>query len=229
MKKTFCLIICSVLLLVGCANTSTVKLEKFPENTQSALIVPTGAFKIDAQSLTWGSAFGALGAIAEQSLNKEKLENRVSILKSIYTEEYLESLVNAELKKSLQKKLQKVEISARTNPAMQFTDWFNPESREDFLRINNPNNSLIIDYGFQGINISSNVTGKSVSAIIGLRVIDPKTGKVIARAREYKFGGVSIESKNSDENSSEFRDAVKIAFQKLFDEVINNAILKVGI
>ena len=217
------------LTLIGCANTSTIKSDASVFNNKSVGIAPTGQVRIEGMSNTVGSAFGALGVLVEHALTEKSRTETNSTINQVLTQDSLFQMAQVEIEKNIFKfgSIKNHFVIPRTLANEDFTKWFNPDSRSDAINLGANNPDLLIDFGFQGLNITNYMGGTYAEGTIGLRVVDAKSGKVIARSRAYgvgAFGGVKI---NADRNSSEFSRESQIAFDALIKKLVVEAVDKI--
>ena len=218
------LLIFLVVFLTGCANISTVQSQSSVFDGKTVLLKPTGKVNIESVSNNTGGAFGIVGFLIEQAATENARNQDVKIISSavdpfaISTQKLTENIKKFGNIKSL-------EFHPVTLGSENFTDWFNGDTRRDVLN-NNTKSDMYIDYGFQGLNTTSNIYGTYAGGVFGLRVIDAKTGKVIARVRTYGSGtsGVKI---LAAKNSPDYSSSVAAAFKELIEKITIEAIDKV--
>jgi hypothetical protein len=217
------------LTLFGCANGSTVRSDTSVFNNKSVGIAPTGHVRIEGMSNTVGSAFGALGVLVEHALTEKSRSETDTQFNQMLTEDSLFQMAQAEIGKNMFKfgSVKNHVSLPRTLVNEEFTKWFNPESRSDVVNSGDNNADLLIDFGFQGLNVTKYLAGTYAEGTFGLRVVDAKSGKVIARARTFgvgAFGGVKI---NTNGDSANFSRESQIAFETLIKKLVVEAIDKV--
>jgi hypothetical protein len=217
------------LVLTGCANTSTVKSEAGFFDNKTVAIAPTGQVRIEGLSNTVGSAFGALGVLVEHALTEKSRADTNTQINQLLGQDFLFKIAQDEVNKNIQKfgQIKGQSLEQRTLVNEDFNKWFNPDQRSEISSLMAKNPDLIIDFGFQGLNITNYMAGSFAEGTFGLRVIDAKTGKVVARARTFGvgvFGGVKI---MADRNTSEYFPKAQIAFDSLIKKLTLEAIDKI--
>jgi hypothetical protein len=218
-----------VVTLIGCANTSTVRSNASVFDDKTVGIAPTGQVKIEGMSNTVGSAFGALGVLIEHALTeKSRMETDARINQTL-TEDSLFQMAQVEIRKNLPKfgNMKNHVLLPRTLANEDFARWFNPDSRSDVMNLSDTSADIFIDFGFQGLNITNYMAGTYAEGTFGLRVVDAKSGKVIARVRTFgvgAFGGVKL---SVDRDSPDFSRESKIAFEALIKKLVLEAIDKI--
>ena len=70
----------SLILISGCANTSTIKADAVRIKDKPLLIVPTGATKITGLSSSGGGAFGLLGVLIEHAATSDSRAKAESVV-----------------------------------------------------------------------------------------------------------------------------------------------------
>ncbi len=217
------------LVLTGCANTSTVKSEAEIFTNKTVAIAPTGQVRIEGLSNTVGSAFGALGVLVEHALTEKSRADTNAQINQLLGQDALFKIAEDEVNKNILKfgKIKGQSSEQRTLPNEDFNKWFNPDQRTDVSSFSGKSPDLIIDFGFQGLNITNYMAGSFAEGTFGLRVVDAKTGKVIARARTFGagvFGGVKI---MADRNTPDYFPKAQIAFDSLIKKLTLEAIDKI--
>jgi hypothetical protein len=224
------LLLTVVALIGGCANTSTLKLNGGQLNGKSVLLVPTGNVKLESQSNTVGPSFGLLGALIEaavtQNSNAEAAKNLNSVMGGDFVLAIAQEGISAHLNKLGQPAI--IKTSKKTLGNEEFTKWFNSDTRINTDLESAEKTDIIIDFGFQGLNVTTYLAGTFAEGTIGVRVIDANSKKVIARARTYgvgAFGGEKILASKGDEN---YDKAVVTAFDKLIRKLSLEAVNKIS-
>jgi hypothetical protein len=147
----------------------------------------------------------------------------------MFTQDSLFQMAQVEIGKNMSKfgSVKNHVVLPRTLVNEEFTKWFNPESRSDIVNSGADSPDLLVDFGFQGLNVTKYLAGTYAEGTFGLRVVDAKSGKVIARARTFgvgAFGGVKI---NTNGDASNFSRESQIAFETLIKKLVVEAIDKV--
>ena len=120
----------------------------------------------------------------------------------------------------------KVAVLPKSRNLEGFSDWYNPSIRADVSEFSLHDADLIIDFGFEKLEISNSLHGLSAQVGIGLRVVDAKSGKVLARAfsagmTDGMLAGGKIDVGPSDKN---YGAALKAAFKNVINGAIDDAI-----
>jgi len=247
MNKNILIVIVVSLFVFGCSTTQ----KKFPdekinlavENYQSFLIVPTGDIVVSSNSTYYNasSISGAISAVLLNSRESNKMETyqrqratSYSIYKSGGIDEEVQEVIKSKLIDKSSGKVS-IRVNELTSKNLSFNEWYETNKREDFQKINNPNKSLIIEYGLENIKLYTNLINESyVEGGLGVRVIDPISGIVIARTKVHSINFLDVvkekvELDGVDENSTQYIEATKKAYKKLFNVLTNRAISQIGI
>lgn len=213
--------------LVGCANTSVLKVDKQLAKDKPMLLVPTGNQTVGMMSNSTGGAFGLLGMAIEAAVTSERRGAVGQLSTEALSTSTVQNMVMTEVQASLRKNGWSNQLTAHagTLPAVEFKDWFNPDQRLDVSQLSNPKQALVMDYGFQELIIIERWGKAYANSMLGVRVIDPQSGKVLGRARVYSNGdrGELIEGSYSKEAPMEYRKAVVTAYEKLIRRQIDEA------
>lgn len=200
----------SAIFLSGCANVATTK-----HNPQgkigSVVLTPTGAFPAKKE----------LAAVYEDKAFQLMTES----IKAQLPVKYKQNLV----------------VNKRAEMSASFNDWFNADQVNLSGMQGLGDDALLIDYGFQGFSLKDYYDqGVLVAeATIGILFIDPKTGKVVGRARVFGVGnsivgdsmgvnGELVARLKANQSASQVPMAeVDAAFQRLINRLVGNAIRKI--
>lgn len=222
----------SLILISGCANTSTIKADVVSIKDKPLLIVPTGATKITGLSSSGGSAFGLLGLLIEHVATSESRDKAESVANQAFATSSINNLTNDVISLNIRSRAisSQVNFNAATLSKTEFVDWFNSDQRIDIQNISNPTKAFILDYGFQDISITNRFGRRAAEGAFGIRILDPNSGRVIARARVFAIGsqgGELINGEFSDENSAEYKAAIADVFNRLIRKLVVEALTKV--
>ena len=221
----------SLILISGCANTSTIKADAVRIKDKPLLIVPTGATKITGLSSSGGGAFGLLGVLIEHAATSDSRAKAESVANQAFPTSSINDVTNEAISQNIRLRAisSQVTFNVATLTKTEFVDWFNSDQRMDIQNISNPTQAFILDYGFQGISVTSSFGRRAAEGAFGIRIIEPTTGKVIARARVFAVGsqgGELINGEFSDENSPEYKAAIADAFKRLIRKLVVEALTK---
>lgn len=220
-------IICTSFFVTGCANISTTKHQPNKE-IQVIELVPTGELNIEALSQSWGGIFGVVGVLLEAGINSSDNKSRSEDANSKSTQDAAFTVMENAIKASLPPKYGKNYIvQKRASPNTAFTEWYNGDQADLAGKNSNSEDRLIIEYGFQSLVINKTLGGSQFAGgTIGIRFVDPKTGKVIGRARTYGEFEKIIVDPNINQGKPT-RDGVNDAFKKSITRLTEEAILKI--
>lgn len=225
-NKWSIILVALAFLLVGCANTATIKLNANQLNGAKVYLVPTGQTKVKGLSGdTIGSYFGVVGVLIEHAATSGQRNADAAQADVIFSSDATLQIASDEIEQFLREKKSPQEITLHPIPleGKAFEEWFNPDQRNDIPADLKINGALIVDYGFQDITLRSFLTATYAVGTIGIRVIDPVSGKVIARARTFEVGGEKIKD-NSDANA--YKNEVKAAFSRVIRRLVQEAFNK---
>ena len=121
-----------------------------------------------------------------------------------------------------------IHLANRTLIQQDVAVWFNPETRTDLVRSQDLPADIAVDFGFQGLGVSSYLAGTYAEGVFVLRVIDVRTGKVVARARTQGLGRYGGERIRQDETHTEYEAAARQAFDRLVRKLAAEAVAKIS-
>ena len=217
-------------LMAGCANTAVLATNANQFQGKTVTLVPTGVLKIETRSEgVSGAPIGALGAfLITAALSSDPINVKGADV--VENENALDKIGNeiaASIESSSMPKAIKFLPHSIQNTS--FPDWFNSGARAEMSQ--NNSGEIFVDYGFQGLSLTSYLAGTYAEATIGIRVIEARTGAVIARARTSgfgAFGGEKVVLSGSEDAATKAR-VVADAFSKVIKRVTTEAIGKVGL
>ena len=213
-------------ILGGCANTNTLKVSEHIFDGKSVVLVPTGGAKIQGSSSTIGGSLGLIGAFIELAQSIE-MRNNAKIVEEKFGPDKIMAIFSANIESNIQKlgKISTLKIDERTKINTEFTDWYNLEIRTDNSNGLVNSSDLIIEYGFQFLSLNNYLIGTFAEGGLGIKVIDAKSGKVIARAREFLTNskGVLI---NLPKDDPKYYNDVQAAFSELIQKLTLRTINK---
>ncbi len=215
-------------LLVGCANTSSIKSTRDHFNNKTVAIVPTGAVRTGGGStVSVGPVFGPVGMVVERIVTQNSGNTNPRIVTETMGVDHALAAAQGTIEASVGRlgAVAKVRRETRSRPGEDFNAWFNPEKRD--IEEVPPDTDLIVDFGFESLTLTDYMMGTYAEAIVGIRVVDARTGQVIARARTASVGsrGVKVLKRASDPG---FGAEVSAAFEKVIHQVTHEAILKIA-
>lgn len=215
-------------ILAGCANTSTVKSSSNQFDGKDVIFVPTGSLKVEGVFTGIGPAFGLLGILIEQAATESSRAKAAEQVKESFGIDSTFDSAGKILQSSTQRfgAIKKYSITKRTLLDQEFSLWFNSDSRSDYALVAN-NSDIIIDFGFQDLTITSWLSRSYAGGTFGLRVIDSKTGKVLARARTYATGASTGEMIAVAKDHPTYNQELNSAFTNLVNKITKEAIAKV--
>lgn len=218
-------LLAAVLMLSGCANTATMRVEVSTVSGSRITVVPTGAVKLEGVSSGIGSAFGILGVLIEHAATESSRETSAQRAEKNFPANAILGMAATEIASLLRakEKFSSIEVASSTLNTTEFTSWFNGDKRTDLLAEPSMHGNLILDFGFQSLTVNGSYAGGA----LGVRLIDSRSGNVIGRARVFGVGqfggGVKIAV---DQDQPEYDAAVKAAFERLVRQLVGESIQK---
>ena len=215
-------------LLAGCANSVATNANQFQGKTVT--LVPTGLLKVETVSYQGVSApIGALGAgLITAALSSDPINVKgADVVENENAFDMIGNEIAASIESSSMPKAIKFRPHSLQNTS--FPDWFNSGARVEMSQ--NNSGEIFVDYGFQGLSLTSYLSDTFAEATIGVRVIEARTGTVIARARTFgvgAFGGEKVVLSGSEDAATKAR-VVADAFSKVIKRITTETIGKVGL
>jgi hypothetical protein len=247
MKNKIIVTFIMVLLFNGCANTTkqypNSKIEKNINDYQSFLIIPTGDIVVstNATNYTASTLTGAVAAVilnTSESTKQEKYTKQREVAYSIFRSGAIQNQIQDLLKKRIEESrsnIAAITFDKYSNKAATFNEWYETTSRLDLDKGTVNKYDLIIDYGIENLKLYSNLIGNTyVEGSVGFRLIDPQSGRVLARAKVQSINfldvvKIKVELDGIEENSNQYIESVKKAYCDLFSVLTARAIEQLGL
>ena len=229
--KLFLILISTTLGLTGCATISS-PINNAALDDATIVLVPTGKVQLSGISSRLGGSFGIIGALIEATVTKNEMEGKSDAISEAITDKIIFDVVGNELQKGLllSAKPKQVVQEARTLPNAESSEWFKPEFRQYAPTTTVSGRVLILDYGVSGVSINQTLLyGAYLTISMQMRLIDPTTGKVIARAAEITRPGeekITADRKEVGDvvYAREVSEATKRLLAKLTQSVVKRLI-----
>jgi len=217
-------------VLVGCAGVPTVTPPKNYLEGQEIALVPTGNLRLNVASSTVGSAFGMIGALVEMAITEKSRADSVQQVSRAIGGDFLFLAAQDTVKSNINSlgKPRSIHLASRTLIQQDVAAWFNPETRTDLVRSQELPADIAVDFGFQGLGVSSYLAGTYAEGVFVLRVIDLRTGKVVARARTQGVGQYGGERIRQDKSHADYEAAARQAFDRLVRKLATEAVAKIS-
>lgn len=221
-----------IFLLCGCANTSTIRADVSRINGTKVYLIPTGIVKIGCLRDTIGAGFGAIGSLVEHAASADQRNKVATRVATFLTPDTILKLASDEVEYDLRSRTAPYAIiDLPTNePQAPFNEWFNPDTLTLVPAVAKTSKSIVIDYGFGFLAIHKYILGTYAEGAFGIRIIDPLSGHVVARARTfvvgYIAGGEKISEDVFDLDAPGYNEVIEAAFGKLIKRLVNEAIDK---
>lgn len=178
---------CAVVMasLMGCAATSVPVAVDSVRNATLTL-QPTGGIPVAVSRTGVGSAaFGLIGALVEQSSNKDdRAVNRDKLQAALG--DGLFAVVDETLKTVLPKTMEPKLITdaPRVSPTLAYGPMWDAPTRTPKTS-SETSGGVTLEYGFVMISSDKTMLTHLANVSFGLALIDDKSGKVLGKARDY--------------------------------------------
>jgi hypothetical protein len=220
--------------IMGCANISTIKVSKEKIENESLILIPTGKFNVvaraDSNPVAGTGIVGALFAVADAIQAASHVKRMTEIIPGAVPPDELLNFTSSVIKEKIYivGKPKSIMLGAHSRIADEFTDWFNPENRSDIKLPDDKSAAYAIDYGFHGLGVVRYGSGMFVEGWLGLRLIDLKTGAVVARSRAWGVGSIGGELVRAEIGDPNLEKSVQSAIKSFVERLGREALAKIA-
>lgn len=207
--------------LMGCAATSV---PVAIDSVRSATITlqPTGGIPVAVSRTGVGSAaFGLIGALVEQSANKDDRAIHKEKLQAALGDGLFD-VANQTLKTILPKTMEPKLITdaPRVSPILAYGPIWNAPTRTP-KTTSDTSGGMTLEYGFVMISSYKTMLTHLASVSFGVALIDDKSGKVLGKARDYGTMSIPV-----DYDDPDYAVKVKQVFDALTVRTVEDTIKK---
>jgi hypothetical protein len=232
MKSLFVLLVS--LTLVGCANVSTLKISKDQVDGKQLTVLPTGKFNITARTdsgqTTGPGLVGALIALANAVEAANHAKKMTAVIPGAVPPDELINFTSNVIKDNahLIGNPKSITVAPQSRIADGFIEWFNTENRPEVRQSSDTTAALTLDYGFQELRVVRYPAGMFVEGVLGMRLIDMRTGAIVSRSRVWGVGSLSGERVQAEIDDPDFEKAVQAAIKSYVARLGREALAKMA-
>ena len=168
--------------------------------------------EIEGLSDRYGFLFGIIGTLVEQDATREKHTNQVN--KNIDSDLLIQAFIKGlEYEFNEIKRFKSIKVLSNNKETKHFQDWYKNEIIL-YTFDQDEGSDFICEFGIYDFTLHKQALGDVITASAGIKIIDKKTKKIIAKARDYSV--VYPPSIKDDAPVEETK--------KIFDDAINKVV-----